>query len=213
MPFPLPYRVVSEGNRWPANVLSDPTLETAHAHLGDFLLHAGHRERPAAAAAASPVRGRRAAMARRRGVTSAVTVLFFVQNTAAQYDGCTTGAVENIGNGQCDAALNVPSCGYDGGDCCPCTCVSSPEHSCADSASDCLYPSCDDAPTSAEGAACVEEWHGDGLCSSDQNSAACDYDGGDVSFFNMGVIYLLAWWCSLADCTETLNDSVICDGC
>ena len=121
-------------------------------------------------------------MASHLGVTAAVTLLCFLQDAAAQYSGCTTGAVENIGNGQCDAALNVPSCGYDGGDCCPCTCVSSSEHSCADSSSDCLYPGCDDSTTSTE-AACVGEYHGDGFCDSDQNSAACGYDGGDVSLF------------------------------
>ena len=161
-----------------------------------FLLPSGGRELPVAAVASSLAQGRQAVMARQRGVTAAVTLLYFLQNAAAQYDGCTTGAVENIGNGQCDAALNVPSCGYDGGDCCPCTCVSSSEHSCADSVSDCRYPSCDDAPTSAEEAACVEEWHGDGFCDLSENSAACGYDGGDVSVW---------WWyyyCSVTSDTK-----------
>ena len=55
-------------------------------------------------------------MARELGFAAAVTLWCFLQGVAAQYDSCTTGAVANIGNGQCDAALNVPSCGYDGGD-------------------------------------------------------------------------------------------------
>lgn len=55
-------------------------------------------------------------MIRQHGLTAAVILWCFLQGAAAQYDTCTTGALANIGNGQCDAALNVPSCGYDGGD-------------------------------------------------------------------------------------------------
>ena len=59
----------------------------------------------------------RVTMARQRGLTAAaVTLWCFPRAVAAQYDSCTTGTVANIGNGQCDAELNVPSCGYDGGD-------------------------------------------------------------------------------------------------
>ena len=59
----------------------------------------------------------RVGMARQRGQpVAAVTFWCFLRAVAAQYDSCTTGAVANIGNGQCDAELNVPSCGYDGGD-------------------------------------------------------------------------------------------------
>lgn len=130
----------------------------------------------------SPVKYEREAMIKQHGLTAAVTLWCFLQGAAAQYDSCTTGAVANIGNGQCDAALNVPSCGYDGGDCCSCTCVDSADHSCADSVFNCLYPGCDDATTSTEEeATCIEEWHGDGHCEPSQNSASCGWDGGDVS--------------------------------
>ncbi|CAN0305067.1 unnamed protein product [Scytosiphon promiscuus] len=32
-----------------------------------------------------------------------------------------------LGNGVCNEAFNTEDCGYDGGDCCPCTCKSGPE--------------------------------------------------------------------------------------
>eukprot|EP00752_Nemacystus_decipiens_P007571 g6764.t1 len=120
-------------------------------------------------------------MLRQHDLGAAVTLLCFLRGVAAQYGSCTTGPVTNIGNGRCDAELNIASCGYDGGDCCSCTCLSSDEHSCAESVFDCLYPSCDDAIL-VEEATCVEEWLGDGYCDSSQNSASCGYDGGDACF-------------------------------
>ena len=117
---------------------------------------------------------------RQPSFAAAVILWGFLQGVAAQYDSCTTGAVANIGDGQCDAALNVPSCGYDGGDCCPCTCVDGADHSCADSVFDCLYPGCDEATTSTTGdATCVEEWQGDGGCDASQSGPSCGFDGGD----------------------------------
>ncbi|CAN0528891.1 unnamed protein product, partial [Scytosiphon promiscuus] len=98
------------------------------------------------------------------------------------YDSCTNGTVTDIGNGLCDAANNNPSCGYDGGDCCPCTCADSPAHACTDSEFDCIFPECDD-PTAASSEdlspACIEGLIGDGFCNSENNNASCDYDGGD----------------------------------
>ena len=34
-----------------------------------------------------------------------------------------TGGTSRIGNGYCDADLNIPQCQFDGGDCCAKTCV------------------------------------------------------------------------------------------
>ena len=99
----------------------------------------------------------------------------------AQYDSCTNGTVANIGNGRCDAELNVPSCGYDGGDCCSCTCVDSPAYSCSDSNFDCIYPNCNLEAAISEGSTCVEEWKGDGYCDPENTGPECNYDGGDVS--------------------------------
>ncbi|CAM9737640.1 unnamed protein product, partial [Hapterophycus canaliculatus] len=97
------------------------------------------------------------------------------------YDSCTNGTTANIGNGQCDEALNTASCGFDGGDCCPCTCSDSRANSCTDNDFNCFYPDCGESLTTHEEdpITCVEEWQGDGLCHEDQNIASCAYDGGD----------------------------------
>ena len=43
----------------------------------------------------------------------------------SMYENCTDGVVEYIGDGNCDGINNTPDCGYDGGDCCICTCIDS----------------------------------------------------------------------------------------
>ncbi|CAN0273456.1 unnamed protein product, partial [Ascophyllum nodosum] len=35
------------------------------------------------------------------------------------------GTLLKLGDGECDGINNTPDCGYDGGDCCICTCVGS----------------------------------------------------------------------------------------
>eukprot|EP00752_Nemacystus_decipiens_P009914 g8846.t1 len=97
----------------------------------------------------------------------------------SQYDNCTKGTVADIGNGRCDTELNVPSCGYDGGDCCSCSCVDSPSNSCSDNSFDCIFPDCGGAATSSEGSTCVEGWKSDGYCDPENHGPECDYDGGD----------------------------------
>lgn len=56
-------------------------------------------------------------MAERRIITPrlAAALLCFVLGGNAQYDRCN-GTVADIGDGRCDAALNTPVCGWDGGD-------------------------------------------------------------------------------------------------
>eukprot|EP00752_Nemacystus_decipiens_P002518 g2363.t1 len=109
----------------------------------------------------------------------AVAFWFFGCGGIAQYDSCN-GSVANIGDGRCDPALNTPYCGWDGGDCCHCTCSDSPVYACADSVFDCLYPDCDDpTPSISEDSPCVEDWIGDGYCDHVNNVAPCHYDGGD----------------------------------
>ncbi|CBN75178.1 polymorphic Outer membrane protein G/I family [Ectocarpus siliculosus] len=110
---------------------------------------------------------------------SALTILCLLRSGIAQYDSCTGGNVTDIGNGNCDAVLNVASCGYDGGDCCSCTCNDGPFHLCADSDFDCVYPECGDPAVTSSDAVCDEDMQGDGMCNEENNSAACGYDGGD----------------------------------
>lgn len=108
---------------------------------------------------------------------------------AAQYDSCE-GTLADIGNGRCDTELNAPPCGYDGGDCCPCTCVDGAANPCSDSDSDCLYPDCDASLWSAVPSYdvaddlinyCDEYLKNDGRCDFFNNNVGCDYDGGGVS--------------------------------
>ncbi len=104
---------------------------------------------------------------------------------AAQYDSCINGTIADIGNGRCDAALNIPSCGFDGGDCCPCTCSDGNGYSCSDNDFDCLYPGCDEPKE--EDAFCGGS--GDGWCNSEKNTIECSWDGGDVSSISLELWY------------------------
>lgn len=92
--------------------------------------------------------------------------------SAAQYDNCT-GNVASIGNGECDDSLNNnPSCAYDGGDCCPCTCDDGPSlqfpcgragYPCLDPNSGCLSPYAGICTGDIGGI-------GDGYCDSNNNN-------------------------------------------
>ncbi len=108
-----------------------------------------------------------------------------VDGGAAQYTSCN-GTVADIGNGRCDTALNVPACGFDGGDCCPCTCSDGPTYSCSDSDVDCIYLGCDDPSATSDETTCDESVVSDGRCDLDNNHAGCSWDGGDVSLVFAG---------------------------
>lgn len=57
---------------------------------------------------------------------------------AAQYENCTVSTATYIGDGICDAANNNALCGYDGGDCCSCSCSGT---NCLSTVFDCVDPS------------------------------------------------------------------------
>ncbi|CAN0042723.1 unnamed protein product [Ectocarpus fasciculatus] len=79
-------------------------------------------------------------MVRQSATGLAVAVLslsHWIRGGAAQYDNCTDGTVADIANGVCNSANNNPSCGYDGGDCCFCSCSHA---DCYASLFDCLDP-------------------------------------------------------------------------
>eukprot|EP00752_Nemacystus_decipiens_P009722 g8682.t1 len=95
-----------------------------------------------------------------------------------------------IGDGDCDEVNNIPECGgYDGGDCCSCTCSTSNGQGCGRTRFACVDPeaSCveDDNDTSeivyySDDDGCVLESAGDGYCDQNNNFAECEgYDGGD----------------------------------
>ena len=90
----------------------------------------------------------------------------------------------------CDANLNNSECGYDGGDCCLCTCGEgnndnsssaysgddSPDYMCGSGGYDCLDPS---APTDCTGCRGPGDYIADGICDEVTNSLECEWDGGD----------------------------------
>ena len=69
----------------------------------------------------------------------------------SMYENCTDGEVEFIGDGNCDGINNTPGCGYDGGDCCICTCVDSmvctSGFNCIDPDADDELYACDEIPS------------------------------------------------------------------
>ncbi|CAM9647459.1 unnamed protein product [Laminaria digitata] len=60
---------------------------------------------------------------------------------------CNTVSVVLTGDGKCDEEHNTQACGFDGGDCCECTCWDS-EFSCGAKGYNCVDP---DAPCAAHG--------------------------------------------------------------
>ncbi|CAN0581540.1 unnamed protein product, partial [Laminaria digitata] len=123
-------------------------------------------------------------MARRsiaRFAAIALLCCLCLRGVASQYATCTNGTVADIGNGLCDTANNNPSCGYDGGDCCPCTCADGPVHSCNSSDLNCIFPECgdDERVATSEDPTCIKSWLSDGECDDENNNPSCDYDGGD----------------------------------
>ena len=84
-----------------------------------------------------------------------------------------------FGTGYCTRSLNNAFCGYDGGDCCEYSCVSSDVNECGVSGPGFLckdptnggsdpYPNCE-----------KPHWIGTGYCTDVNNNEDCDYDGGD----------------------------------
>ncbi|CAM9340740.1 unnamed protein product [Ectocarpus sp. 13 AM-2016] len=96
------------------------------------------------------------------------------------FEGCL-----NFGDGFCDDNNNNEQCGYDGGDCCECTCVVSTvwstESSCTEFACiDPTAPCADDDDITADAVeSCTVDNLGDGICDTSNNIEICGYDGGD----------------------------------
>eukprot|EP00903_Cladosiphon_okamuranus_P016714 g15406.t1 len=65
----------------------------------------------------------------------------------ASFPDCVVQGFENLGNGYCDGNLNHAACGYDLGDCCPCTCREHQDNGCGASGYHCVDPA----------AGCVED--------------------------------------------------------
>ncbi|CAM9539911.1 unnamed protein product, partial [Laminaria digitata] len=97
------------------------------------------------------------------------------------YSACV-GYVGQIQDGYCNDANNNADCGYDGGDCCSCTCVNGLEFPCGEQGGgfDCrdpdVPPECTLIGTSCEGnLAFIQDLY----CDSSLNNLECSYNGGD----------------------------------
>eukprot|EP00903_Cladosiphon_okamuranus_P016020 g14792.t1 len=86
-----------------------------------------------------------------------------------------------LNDSYCDPSYNIPSCDYDGGDCCACSCEPNPYYPCGFGGFACEDPACFDSALVAEFPDCTGGWLGlgDGYCDSERNSPSCGYDGGD----------------------------------
>lgn len=99
----------------------------------------------------------------------------------SQFPECP-GRFDWLGDGFCDTEFNnVLACGYDGGDCCECTCTDGPVHSCGANGFSCEDQACFDPAVAAQYPNCTGNWLtiGDGLCTAENNNIPCGYDGGD----------------------------------
>lgn len=89
-----------------------------------------------------------------------------------QFDNCT-GIPGYISDGWCDSSNNNPSCNYDGGDCCDCTCVDGLQYECGYNGYYCLDSSCTDSSSSYP--ECMEDLllPGNGFCDEVTNNLEC----------------------------------------
>ena len=114
-------------------------------------------------------------------ISSLLLVFTWAIPVVAQYESCPED-LSWSGDGYCDAGLNNLECGYDGGDCCKCTCANGPMYACGYAGFSCVDPECLDPdvqatffPDCSDSLVQVN----DGACDADNNNAACGYDGGD----------------------------------
>lgn len=94
-----------------------------------------------------------------------------------------TGGIEVVASGSCTIANNNADCRYDGGDCCPSTCVSTESYNCSTETRDCVDPLASDFAeeyyVQYENCSATIEHIGDGNCTAENNDLDCGYDGGD----------------------------------
>jgi hypothetical protein len=84
------------------------------------------------------------------------------------------GSVQFRGDGNCDDSNNNKGCGWDGGDCCFKTAKKGQVNKLY-----CKQCKCIDPDNLGEHACGIAQYKGDGNCDDENNSKACDYDGGD----------------------------------
>eukprot|EP00903_Cladosiphon_okamuranus_P014629 g13565.t1 len=101
------------------------------------------------------------------------------------YSDSSTGCYDLwVGDGYCDSRNNNELCGYDGGDCCSCTCEKDVDYQCREDDFACIDPSApcvddDDVTVDLVENCDYVQGIGDGWCHMGNNNAGCGYDGGD----------------------------------
>lgn len=136
------------------------------------------------------------------------TSVYATRTTALsnKYADCSSvgGIPRYAGDGDCDSYNNNEACGYDGGDCCFCTCENIEQKKCGDSGYYCLDPDASDDcrnVTTGDYPECNNVGGkpaliGDGDCDPANSNEECMYDGGDCC------------WCTCSDSVEyTCGDS------
>ncbi|CAM9907104.1 unnamed protein product [Pylaiella littoralis] len=122
------------------------------------------------------------------GLLGAAVVLSFARVSAHSFFYSSSSSSDCIegyyGDGDCDSSNNKAECGYDGGDCCSCTCVDTEDYTCGMNDFACIDPEAacvdDDDITAEMFENCGRLYSiGDGYCDQDNNKAECGYDGGD----------------------------------
>ncbi|CAM9548113.1 unnamed protein product, partial [Ectocarpus sp. 8 AP-2014] len=105
-----------------------------------------------------------------------------ILSSVAAYSWSSSGCWEDgYADGYCNQENNNAECGYDGGDCCECTCVGSdctryPNFACIDPDAPCVD---DDDITVDIVENCETSWMGDSRCDPENNNEICGYDLGD----------------------------------
>lgn len=75
----------------------------------------------------------------RCGFSYAILLVFFSADISGQYENCT-GSIDAINDGRCDKQNNNVDCGFDGGDCCDCSCINDLLYPCGIRGYKCLDP-------------------------------------------------------------------------
>lgn len=68
-------------------------------------------------------------------------LLLSLDQSVSQYTNCS-GDLGLLNDGFCHSETNNLACGYDGGDCCACTCMDGALHSCGSNGFDCDDTAC-----------------------------------------------------------------------
>ena len=98
----------------------------------------------------------------------------------SRFENCT-GLVEYIADGRCHDTNNNENCLYDGGDCCPCSCMDGLQYECGSNGFYCIDEACIDPSIVSTFPDCPGSLLdlGNGECNGYNNLPECGYDGGD----------------------------------